>query len=1031
MENNELSSKRPQTTPTRSGHCPTFTWDAPSYASLEPTDYQLNVQSRTTNAVVYGNLRLDRDDAGCPTGGTCRWTPDASLPLDTYTWSVQLVVAPGLGRLKTGPDFTVMGPLPQGEVVSPAPEFVWEGRGGEADYVITVEGRYGAPSLPPVSVSAIVAGCPTGGVCRFAPAYELPVGTSTWWVQPRDASGASLPPTDVVEVFYGSPDVGVAEILAPVGTAGNVQNFSWKSASYASGYAVSVRYDDTGEWFVFAKPFTAAEAGCDATEVCSVSLGSVPDGEYTWYVQSLAPDQWGTASVEAAFTAGTPVVVTPPAPVVDPTGTIFVDASGLACVDDVDVPAGKRTYATRPDCCAEFPSWALNQCLNGVSAVPPVDVMVGSDPWTSPHDAEVAGETHRAAPSPHVPFGTRIQEQTFAYDWLGNLSQSDDDLHGFYDRSIGDNRHDNAGKPYQLTRADNMSLSDGSYSGELRAEYDVTGNMTSLTVRRDAGCIGDATSVGCSQHFAYRWDEVGRLERAQRWDIDSMKADEFLGADIVPNSGSAELTLADLAADLSYVYDGSDQRRVKTARDLLNETTSHTVYVFASLELRRTAFGPEGADEGTPAGTEDYLRDPWTETVYLFANGVRLARLAYEDGVPSVSGDQPHVFLELGDHLGSTSAVLDLETSELVERSTYQAYGGTESDYRPARWKNFREDYRFTGKEEDVEVGLVYFGKRFLNTQVQRWVSADPLAVHAPGEADLNLYAYVSGRVLRAVDPVGLEEFENYEAYQAHAQAEGLEVMAREDIGSQGHWLEADRTGERTGGFLWWGGTDPNSSVWDQANDHNLANETGFREYQSIEQRAEFYRWFDGRASARGHEVQWAGAAATVADGVAMLRDTGGVMAFALQMNAPPDRVGGEVERFANDGNKAIFNDVFSKLRALDGGAVLTGDAARAWDSRTLSEEQHMVQTAYEGLSWHAKGVVQAVVKQDRPFIQLGAQILSDLPALRGDLLDVGARWEYGMRRMGHNVSASDMSVPADGKYLNGAQYSGALRGAP
>jgi RHS repeat-associated protein len=236
-----------------------------------------------------------------------------------------------------------------------------------------------------------------------------------------------------------------------------------------------------------------------------------------------------------------------------------------------------------------------------------------------------------------------------------------------------------------------------------------------------------------------------------------MEADEFLGADTVPNPESAEFTLANLAADLSYVYDGGDQRRVKTARDLLNGTTSHAVYVFGSLELRRTAFGPEGAD--IDGGADDYIRNEWTETVYLFANGARLARLAYEESTPSVSDESLHVFLELGDHLGSTSAVLDLETSELVERSTYQAYGGTESDYRPARWKNFREDYRFTGKEEDVEVGLVYFGKRFLNTQIQRWVSADPLEVHAAGEADANLYAYVSGQVLKAVDPLGLREY--------------------------------------------------------------------------------------------------------------------------------------------------------------------------------------------------------------------------------------------------------------------------------
>src|SRR5690606_2225484 len=56
-----------------------------------------------------------------------------------------------------------------------------------------------------------------------------------------------------------------------------------------------------------------------------------------------------------------------------------------------------------------------------------------------------------------------------------------------------------------------------------------------------------------------------------------------------------------------------------------------------------------------------------------------------------------------------------------------------------------------------VEVGLQYFGKRYLNPLLGRWVSADPLAVHAPGEADLNLYAYVSGAVLKNVDPLGLE----------------------------------------------------------------------------------------------------------------------------------------------------------------------------------------------------------------------------------------------------------------------------------
>jgi RHS repeat-associated protein len=67
-------------------------------------------------------------------------------------------------------------------------------------------------------------------------------------------------------------------------------------------------------------------------------------------------------------------------------------------------------------------------------------------------------------------------------------------------------------------------------------------------------------------------------------------------------------------------------------------------------------------------------------------------------------------------------------------------------------------DSSFTGKEEDIEVGLVYFGKRFYSPYLGRWVSPDPLAVHEPGAADLNLYAYVRGQALKAIDPLGLED---------------------------------------------------------------------------------------------------------------------------------------------------------------------------------------------------------------------------------------------------------------------------------
>ncbi len=76
-------------------------------------------------------------------------------------------------------------------------------------------------------------------------------------------------------------------------------------------------------------------------------------------------------------------------------------------------------------------------------------------------------------------------------------------------------------------------------------------------------------------------------------------------------------------------------------------------------------------------------------------------------------------------------------------------------DYRPARWGNAREPYQFTGKEEDIEVGATYFGARYYQAHLGRFMSADPLAIHALG-GDLNPYAYVRGRIMASTDPTGL-----------------------------------------------------------------------------------------------------------------------------------------------------------------------------------------------------------------------------------------------------------------------------------
>ena len=398
----------------------------------------------------------------------------------------------------------------------------------------------------------------------------------------------------------------------------------------------------------------------------------------------------------------------------------------------------------------------------------------GDDVWKSPFDAEneatsgIGGDDidpRRAKPSPHVRFDKRTLWQTFEYDWLGNNKVTKDDANGFYDRSLGEIENgDVKGAAYRMLGAASESprvTESGASTDWLDVQYDASGSMRAVTVSRGGECLGAQGLDGCSQHYVYEWDEVGRLSRARRWDATVDDIGAYGTATANPNADAD--TYAGLAdVELGYIYDGSDQRVIKTAIDADNNE-SHSAYIFASLELRRAQY-TTALGEAAP----DYERSALTEVAYLFAGGVRLARVVFEPAdVPSLDddaagekygrGSKLHVFFELGDHLGSSSLVLDQQTSELVEATTYQAYGATESDYRPDRWANFREDYRFTGKEEDVEVGLQFFGKRYLNPLLGRWVSADPLAVHVPGEADFNLYAYVSGRALQLVDPLGLQ----------------------------------------------------------------------------------------------------------------------------------------------------------------------------------------------------------------------------------------------------------------------------------
>ncbi|WP_027156688.1 RHS repeat-associated core domain-containing protein [Methylobacter luteus] len=350
------------------------------------------------------------------------------------------------------------------------------------------------------------------------------------------------------------------------------------------------------------------------------------------------------------------------------------------------------------------------------------NVSGGIAPWRSPFEIEI--NTNDRHPVPLRSLSTRVTQQTFDYDGLGNIAASEDDLKARYERSLGSNLGYGTAQngPNQLR------------SGEgLQVRYDEAGNLAELKIERPGNCPTGASSQ-CAQWFAYDWDEVGQLARARRWDFDG----NVLPSQTSPNA----LPAGKPSWDLNYVY--SLGSRIRKSSTNTNDLTNHTLEVFDTLRIQQAPFN--SAD-----GDYQVKRD----NVHAYLGGMAHVFWDEEDQFPhQLSGSAITMHLNMGDYLGSSAVIINHAKSELVERTTYQPYGAVESDYRP---KFFREPYKFTGKEEDIEVGATYFGARYYQPYLGRFMSADPLTIHGLG-SDLNPYSYVSGNPIVYLDPNGLDK---------------------------------------------------------------------------------------------------------------------------------------------------------------------------------------------------------------------------------------------------------------------------------
>lgn len=114
------------------------------------------------------------------------------------------------------------------------------------------------------------------------------------------------------------------------------------------------------------------------------------------------------------------------------------------------------------------------------------------------------------------------------------------------------------------------------------------------------------------------------------------------------------------------------------------------------------------------------------------------------------------IFAPIHDLTGNLSALISLETQTIKEIYNYHAFGEVLCRHSISPW-------RFCSKRSDPLTGLVFFGRRFYDPEVRRWLTKDP---SHPADG-INPYTFAHNNPLLFVDPYGLESIFSQIGYWA------------------------------------------------------------------------------------------------------------------------------------------------------------------------------------------------------------------------------------------------------------------------
>lgn len=174
-----------------------------------------------------------------------------------------------------------------------------------------------------------------------------------------------------------------------------------------------------------------------------------------------------------------------------------------------------------------------------------------------------------------------------------------------------------------------------------------------------------------------------------------------------------------------------------------------------------------------------------------------------------------------------------------------------------------------------------------------------------------------------------------------------------------------------------------NTLVWQQANTYNLINSL-FDEYQSIQERRDFYLWYYKAIENKGHQVIWPKMAHYISK---KLRLT---MAFPFKIF-----IRKSVKKYSEEGSSTVFNKAFLDMRALFlSKEILANDLALEWDKEILKKEQYdWLIPVYKTVDTKTKKTITNIAKGTCFYAFLVPQPVR----FKGDLSNAKERYDYAL----------------------------------